>query len=177
MPERLSAGRSATNLAPGPSGLSTARALSCDLTFRHRRCGRPEHLPPLLRRVHRASSVAGWVRAVGGAGVIRGPLALRRRRALEWRLACSTFAVISANKVFRYATKHRLVVNNPVSGVDLPKVQHAQTLEALFLSPPEVTALGAALDQHAPDGLFVRLAAYAGLRSGEARRCRFETST
>ncbi|PPG64178.1 hypothetical protein C5C27_04090 [Rathayibacter sp. AY2B7] len=76
-------------------------------------------------------------------------------------------AVVSANKVFRYAIKHRLIVHNPVTGVDLPKVQHAQTFEALFLSPAEVTALGAALDDHAPDGLFVRLAAYTGLRSGE----------
>ncbi|WP_327055396.1 site-specific integrase [Glaciihabitans sp. GrIS 2.15] len=37
----------------------------------------------------------------------------------------------------------------------------------MFLSPIDIEALATELDSYAPDGLFVRLAAYTGLRSGE----------
>jgi integrase len=76
-------------------------------------------------------------------------------------------AFVSANKVFKYAIKHRLISHNPATGTDLPKVQHAQRFEPTFLSPNEVELLASALDEHAPDGLFVRLGAYTGLRAGE----------
>jgi integrase len=76
-------------------------------------------------------------------------------------------AFIAANKVFRYAIKHRLISHNPATGTDLPTVQHAQQFAPVFLSAPEIEALAAELDANAPDGLFVRLAAYTGLRSGE----------
>jgi integrase len=76
-------------------------------------------------------------------------------------------AFVAVNKVFRYAIKHRYISHNPATGIDLPKVQHKDAFAPVFLSPEEITALGAALDAHAPDGLFVRLAAYTGLRSGE----------
>ena len=76
-------------------------------------------------------------------------------------------AFIATNKVFRYAIKHRYITRNPATGTDLPTVQHADKFEPIFLSPGEIESLAAELDSHAPDGLFVRLAAYTGLRSGE----------
>ena len=76
-------------------------------------------------------------------------------------------AFVAANKVFRYAIKHRLISHNPATGTDLPKVQHAQRFDAVFLSPTEIEALAAELDNNPPDGLFVRLAAYTGLRAAE----------
>ena len=76
-------------------------------------------------------------------------------------------AFVAANKVFRYAIKHRLITHNPATGTDLPKIQHAQRFEPVFLSPPEIEALASQLDSHAPDGLFVRVAAYTGLRAAE----------
>ncbi|MFM9918266.1 tyrosine-type recombinase/integrase [Lacisediminihabitans sp. H27-G8] len=76
-------------------------------------------------------------------------------------------AFVSANKVFRYAIKHRLISHNPATGTDLPKVQHAQRFSPVFLSPAEVERLATKLDASAPDGLFVRLASYTGLRAAE----------
>jgi integrase len=76
-------------------------------------------------------------------------------------------AFVAANKVFRYAIKHRLITHNPATGTDLPKVQHAQRFEPTFLSPAEIEALAEELDSNAPDGLFVRLAAFTGLRAAE----------
>jgi integrase len=76
-------------------------------------------------------------------------------------------AFIAANKVFRYAIKHRLISHNPATGTSLPRIQHAQRFEPTFLAPDEIERLAAALDAHAPDGLFVRVAAYTGLRAGE----------
>lgn len=76
-------------------------------------------------------------------------------------------AFVSTNKVFRYAIKHRLISHNPATGTDLPSVQLAQSFNPVFLSPDEIEALAAELDGNAPDGLFVRLAAFTGLRSGE----------
>jgi len=76
-------------------------------------------------------------------------------------------AFVAANKVFWYAIKHRLISHNPATGTDLPKIRHAQRFEPVFLSPPEIEAVAAQLDTHAPDGLFVRVAAYTGLRAAE----------
>lgn len=76
-------------------------------------------------------------------------------------------AYVCANKVFRYAIKHRLISHNPATGTDLPKVQHAQKFSPTFLTWTEVEALVAELRDHAPDDLFVQVAAYTGLRASE----------
>lgn len=76
-------------------------------------------------------------------------------------------AFVAANKVFRYALKHRLISYNPATGTDLPKTPHGQRFEPIFLTPAEVDGLCASLSDHAPDDLFVRVAAFTGLRAGE----------
>lgn len=69
--------------------------------------------------------------------------------------------------VFKYALRHRLIAENPAVGTVLPRVRHEQKFEPLFLTAQEVEALALHLSEHAPDDLFVRLAAYTGLRAGE----------
>ncbi|MBP2458293.1 integrase [Clavibacter michiganensis] len=76
-------------------------------------------------------------------------------------------AWVAANKVFQYALKHRLISHNPATGADLPNARTVGDAPQHFLSAPEVEALASALDERAPDGLLVRLAAYTGLRAGE----------
>jgi integrase len=76
-------------------------------------------------------------------------------------------AWVAANKVFQYALKHRLISHNPATGADLPNARTVDDAPQRFLSAPEVEALATALDDRAPDGLLVRLAAYTGLRAGE----------
>lgn len=76
-------------------------------------------------------------------------------------------AFIAANKVFRYALRHRLIGHNPATGTVLPRVQHNEKFAPQFLSGAEVEALAAALSGPAPDDLLVRVGAYCGLRAGE----------
>ncbi len=81
-------------------------------------------------------------------------------------------AFIAANKVFRYAIRHRLITHNPATGTELPRVQHDATFAPQFLSGAEVEALAEALSASAPDDLIVRVASYCGLRSGELQALR-----
>lgn len=74
-------------------------------------------------------------------------------------------------KIFTSATKHRLIPNNPCAVVTKPK---ASTKEANFLSVPEVEAIARLLDDEAPYGLLVRLAAFTGLRAGEIAALRIK---
>lgn len=173
MPARPSVGCLATNLRPTPTGPPATHPLlsglaACKAELKPRTYDSYVqmynlHVFPALgaRRISTITSedIEEWVSKLAQTPTTRGDATLHP--------STIKHAVISANKVFRYAIKHRLIVHNPATGVDLPKVQHAQAFEAVFLSPAEVTALGAALDDHAPDGMFVRLAAYTGLRSGE----------
>lgn len=76
-------------------------------------------------------------------------------------------AFIAANKVFKYAARHRLISHNPATGASLPRIQHEQRFEPVFLTPAEIEALAGHLAGSAPDDLFVRVAAYTGLRAGE----------
>jgi integrase len=76
-------------------------------------------------------------------------------------------AFVAANKVFRYAIKHRIISHNPATGADLPMSHKPDEAAPMFLSPAEIEALASELDNAAPDGLFVRMAAYTGLRAGE----------
>jgi integrase len=76
-------------------------------------------------------------------------------------------AFIAANKVFKHAARHRLISHNPATGASLPRIQHEQRFEPLFLTPAEVEALAGHLASAHPDDLFVRFAAYTGLRAGE----------
>ncbi|MDJ0335362.1 site-specific integrase [Salinibacterium sp. G-O1] len=76
-------------------------------------------------------------------------------------------AFIAANKVFRYALRHRMIVHNPATGTELPRVQHTEKFAPQFLSGAEVEALAEALSGSAPDDLLVRVGAYCGLRAGE----------
>lgn len=76
-------------------------------------------------------------------------------------------AYIALNKVLKFAARHRWISHNPATGAALPRIQHAQRFEPLFLSPDDIERLAAALADEAPDDLFVRVAAYTGLRAGE----------
>ncbi len=76
-------------------------------------------------------------------------------------------AFVAANKVFRYAMKHRLISHNPATGNDLPTARRVDSFEPMFLTQRELEALAAELDASGPDGLMVRVAGYTGLRSGE----------
>jgi hypothetical protein len=84
-------------------------------------------------------------------------------------------AFVAANKVFRYAIKHRLITHNPATGTDLPKIQHAQQFEPIFLSPPEIEALAAQLDAHAPTGCSCESRPTRGCALPRSWRCKFET--
>ncbi len=68
-------------------------------------------------------------------------------------------AFIAANKVFRYAIRHRLITHNPATGTELPRVQHDAKFAPQFLSGVEVEALVAALADCTPDDVFVMVAA------------------
>lgn len=81
-------------------------------------------------------------------------------------------AFIAANKVFRYAIRHRLITHNPATRTELPRVQHDATLAPQFLSGAEAEALVSALAGWTPDDVFVLVAAYCGLRSGEIQALR-----
>ncbi|WP_309615609.1 site-specific integrase [Salinibacterium sp.] len=81
-------------------------------------------------------------------------------------------AFIAANKVFRYAIRHRLITHNPATGTELPRVQHDATFAPQFLSGAEVEALMAALADCTPDDVSVMVAAYCGLRLGEMQALR-----
>lgn len=81
-------------------------------------------------------------------------------------------AFIAANKVFRYAIRHRLITHNPATGTELPRVQHGATFAPQFLSGADVEALVAALADWTPDDVFVLVGAFCGLRSGEMQALR-----
>lgn len=78
--------------------------------------------------------------------------------------------VIALSKVFRYALKHRLISTNPCAVIDKPQVVRE---EPVFLSPGQVAAIAAILDEREPVyGLVVRFAANTGLRPGELEALR-----
>lgn len=74
---------------------------------------------------------------------------------------------VALNKVFRYAVRHQLVAANPCTGTELPRATGEAVFKPHFLTPIEVEAVAAVLDEHPPYGLVVRFAAGTGLRAGE----------
>ena len=114
------------------------------------------HIGPAFgrRRVTgvRATDIERWIAALSkklGRGSVRN-------------------AYVVLNKLFKYAIRHDWLVNNPCTGVVLPKDHDEVQDKRQFLTPAQVEALAVALSEHrAHYGLIVRMAAYTGLRSGE----------
>ncbi|HSR50794.1 MAG TPA: tyrosine-type recombinase/integrase [Acidobacteriota bacterium] len=72
------------------------------------------------------------------------------------------------NKAMKYALRHEWIVNNPCTGVELPKSHDEVVDERCFLTPVQVAFLAEELAKKQPwYGLLVRMAAYTGLRAGE----------
>lgn len=105
------------------------------------------------------ADVEGWIAALSSTP--------SKRTGKPLHPASIKHAFQAASMVFKYAARHRLIAENPALGTVLPRVRHEQKFEPVFLSAQEVEALAEHLAGHAPDDLFVRLAAYTGLRAGE----------
>lgn len=79
---------------------------------------------------------------------------------------------VALNKVFRYASKHRLIGHNPCGAVELPKNVHSDDFAPVFLTKAALDALAAALRNVTPYGLLVRFCALTGLRAAEVQGLR-----
>lgn len=74
---------------------------------------------------------------------------------------------VALHKVFRYALRHRLITHDPCAAVQIPKPGNTADFAPVFLTAEQVEAIAGELDEHAPYGTVVRLAAYTGLRAAE----------
>lgn len=75
---------------------------------------------------------------------------------------------VALTKAMKYAARHSLIVRNPCEGgAHLPRQAHGEEFVAQILTPAQIERLAVQLDDAAPYGLMVRLAAYSGLRAAE----------
>lgn len=71
---------------------------------------------------------------------------------------------LTLQKIFSYATRHRLISFSPCAAVHKP---NGATYKPNFLTIEQVEELATTLDEMPPYGLIVRFAAWTGLRAGE----------